>query len=281
MNAVLSLAFNLESYPNHLYKAGYSISLIEPRLSVDGGINPDILFMSETRGLFAECKGATFYIGANLEKYDQITLRHLVEKGIDISTELLELDVGIFGKENLEFLKERLESQGIDYPQVILNHVIQKKYGRDFKDPRLQSLFSIPVEIKGKPLNVMRFAPDSSLKKIAPYVFQTLISRILNGNTEFTTRELAGETLGEIREYLDSQLVKALSSKMGEFLRTCRKTHLRKYLSKDGETWRIRVNDHWKSRNRFRQDCQKVVEDLDQTTLFDFGVRKDRDQDGT
>ncbi|MBU7024156.1 MAG: hypothetical protein HXS40_08300 [Theionarchaea archaeon] len=250
--------------------------MIEPRLNVDGGVNPDILFMSETRGLFAECKGATFYVGANLEKYDQVTLRHLVEKGIDVPTEFLELDVGIFGKENLELLKERLESQGIDYPQVTLNCVIQKKHGRDFKDPRLQSLFLKPVEIRGRPLNVLRFAPDSSLKRLAPYVFQTLISRIISGNTEFTTRELAGETLGEIGERLDSQLMKALGNKMGEFLRICRKTYLRKYLSKDGKTWRIGVNDHWKSRNRFRQDCQKVVEDLDQTTLFDFGVRKDK-----
>ena len=39
MNSVLSLAYNLESYPHHLYKAGYSISRIEPRFNVDGGVN--------------------------------------------------------------------------------------------------------------------------------------------------------------------------------------------------------------------------------------------------
>ncbi|MBU4076955.1 MAG: hypothetical protein KKI06_09660, partial [Euryarchaeota archaeon] len=56
INSVLSLAFNLESYPNHLYKAGYHISRIEPQFNVNGTLNPDIFFISDERGLFCECK---------------------------------------------------------------------------------------------------------------------------------------------------------------------------------------------------------------------------------
>lgn len=165
MNAVLSLAFNLESYPSCLYEAGYTISMIEPRFNINGGINPDILFISGEKGLFAECKGGEYYIGTNLEKYDQINTRHLVEKGIDITVKIIELDVAIFGKENLEALKEILEKEKITYPQVVMNKFIQKKYGNDFKDPVLQKLFSDPIEIKGKPLTILRFSKESSLKK--------------------------------------------------------------------------------------------------------------------
>ena len=86
INSVLSLAYNLESYPNHLYRAGYRISRIEPRFNVNGTLNPDILFMSDKRGLFCECKSGGYYTGQNTELYQRITTRHLVEKGIDIPT---------------------------------------------------------------------------------------------------------------------------------------------------------------------------------------------------
>ena len=191
LNSVLSLAYNLESYPNHLYKAGYFISRIEPKFSINGGLNPDILFMSNERGLFAECKGGEHYTGENLGRYSQITARHLVEKGIDIPTEDVEIDVGIFGKGNLEKLKEKLEDKGITYPQVIMNGIIQKKYGNNFRDPILQKLFAEPVKIKGKPLAILKFTDDSSLKKIAPYISQTLIARSASGRVEFTTTVVA------------------------------------------------------------------------------------------
>jgi hypothetical protein len=63
INSVLSLAYNLESYPNHLYRAGYRISRIEPRFKVSGigTPNPDILFMSDEWGLFCECKSGEYY----------------------------------------------------------------------------------------------------------------------------------------------------------------------------------------------------------------------------
>ena len=60
INAVLGLAYNFESYPNHLFKAGYKLSRIEPIIGVPDSINPDILFMSENMGLFAECKSGIF-----------------------------------------------------------------------------------------------------------------------------------------------------------------------------------------------------------------------------
>lgn len=278
INAVLSLAYNLESYPNHLYVAGYRISRIDPRFDVNGGVNPDILFMSRERGLFAECKAGEYYTGANIGKYEQINLRHLVEKGIDIPAEIVELDVGIFGKENLESLKEKLKDEGITYPQVIMDTVIQKKYGDDFKDPNLRDLFDKSVEIKGKPLIILKFSEDSSLNRIAPYIFQTLAARSASGRTEFTTRELTEESLGEIWNNLDRELKKRLSNKVGKFLRFCRRNHLRPYLSKEKGTWTIRINDHWKSRNRFRKDFQEVVKSLDQKTLFDFGFRTENSE---
>ena len=100
INSVLSLAYNLESYPNHLHRAGYRISRIEPRFNISGigALNPDILFMSDERGLFCECKSGKYYTGQNLKLYQGITTRHLIEKGIDIPAENLELDVGIFGR---------------------------------------------------------------------------------------------------------------------------------------------------------------------------------------
>ncbi|KYK30965.1 MAG: hypothetical protein HXS48_25650 [Theionarchaea archaeon] len=269
-NSVLSLAYNLESYPNHLYKAGYSISRIEPKFNVNGGVNPDILFMSDDRGLFAECKGGEYYTGENLGRYDRIAARHLVEKGIDIPAGSIEIDVGIFGKENLEALKDKLLEEGITYPQVIMNKVIQKKYGNDFKDTALQKLFVEPVQIKGKPLQILRFTENSSLRKIAPYVFQAMAARSASKRVEFTTRELTEELMGEIWDSLDRELQKTLSNKVGLFLRRCKNEYLRPYLGKKENVWRIRVKDHWKSRKKFGEDCKRMVKNLDQTSLYDF-----------
>ncbi|CAD6493847.1 MAG: hypothetical protein DIAAKJNI_00564 [Candidatus Argoarchaeum ethanivorans] len=157
INAVLGLAYNFESYPNHLFKAGYKLSRIEPIIGVPDSINPDILFMSENMGLFAECKGGKFKIGSNLSRYDSIQVRHLIEKGIDIPSESLELDVGIFGRDNLMHLNERLSEEGINYPQVILDGRIEQIYGRPFRDPNLKELFSEPVEIKSKAPLILKF----------------------------------------------------------------------------------------------------------------------------
>ena len=276
MNSVLSLAYNLESYPHHLYKAGYSISRIEPRFNVDGGVNPDILFMSDERGLFAECKSGEYYIGGNLGRYDHISTRNLVEKGIDIRSESIELDVGIFGKENMESLQEKLEEKGITYPQVIMDGIIQKKYGEDFKDTTLKTLFAEPVEIKGSPLLILKFAEDSPPEKIAPFIFQALMARSISGKIEFTTRELTEEVMTEIWENLDSKLRTTLSGNVGELLRICKNKHLRPYLSKKDEIWEIRINYHWKSRDRFSKDCDLTLKSLSQMTLFDFGVKASR-----
>ena len=272
MNSVLSLAYNVESYPNHLYEAGYSISRIEPKLSVNGGLNPDILFMSGTRGLFAECKGGEHYTGKNLGEYDRVTTRHLVEKGIDIPDETVILDVGIFGKENLEALKEKLRDDGITYPQVIMNRTIQKKYGNDFKDPILQRLFAEPIEIKGNPLAILRFTEDSPFRKVAPFIFQALMARSVSGNVEFTTRELTEEVIGEIWWNLDRELQKTLSNKVGFFLRRCKNENLKHYLSKKDDKWRIKVKDHWKSRRKFSDDCRRMESNLNQKMLFDWDV---------
>ncbi len=68
INSVLSLAYNLKSYPNHLHRAGYKISRIEPRFNVSGigALNPDILFMSDERGLFCECKSGEYYTNKSI-----------------------------------------------------------------------------------------------------------------------------------------------------------------------------------------------------------------------
>ena len=92
INSVLSLAYNLESYPNHLFEAGYKISRIEPRFNVNGTLEPDIIFMSNDRGLICECKTGEYFIGNNVRRYREITIRHLVEKGIDVPKENLDLE---------------------------------------------------------------------------------------------------------------------------------------------------------------------------------------------
>jgi hypothetical protein len=273
INSVLSLAYNLESYPNHLYMAGYRISRIEPRFNVSGigALNPDILFMSDERGLFCECKSGKYYTGQNLKLYQGITTRHLVEKGIDIPTENLELDVGLFGRGNMDALADRLQAEGITYPQVMVDEFIRKVAGDDFKDPVLRDLFREPVRINGKHLTILKFSEDSSFKKIAPYIFNTLMARSVSGRIEFTSRDLAGDSLEEIWDHLDDKSQKILSGKVRSFLKHCKTGGLGEYLSNREDVWTIEINDHWKSRKKFSDDCDRLMGNLDQKTLWDFG----------
>lgn len=271
MNSVLSLAYNLESYPNHLFKAGYQIKRIEPKIKVEGTLSPDIFFVSNTRGLFAECKTGNYQIGSNLKNYQRISARHLVEKGIDVPSEDLDLDVGIFGYDNINSLKDKLLNEGIDYPQVTIDKYIHKKYGRDFKDSELQTLFNEPVEIKGKPLIILKFDQDSPKEKIAPFVFQSLMARSVNSRETFTTREFTEELIGEVWDSIDGKLQTALSSKVGSLLSFCKsQRELRPYLFKRENIWTIRIKDHWKSKKKFGEDCEKVMGKLNQWTLIDF-----------
>ena len=270
INGVLGLACNLESYPNHLFKAGYKIARIEPKFNVGGTINPDILFISDNMGLFAECKSGEHKTGANLSRYDSIQLRHLIEKGIDISDENMALDVGIFGKDNLIKLKQKLLEEGIDYSQVILSSEIKKVHGRSFKDPLLENLFSDSVVVKSKPPLMLRFTEGSSFKRIAPYVFNTLMSRSLSGKTQFKVQEITAEIVGEIWDKLDKNLKKAMVKKMKRFLNICKKENLKDYLQNNKDLWVITIGDHWKSRKKFSDDCNRLINGLKQKKLFDF-----------
>lgn len=270
INAVLGLAYDLESYPNHLFKAGYKVSRIEPVIGVPDSINPDILFMSDNMGLFAECKGGKFKIGANLKRYDSIQVRHLIEKGIDIPSESLELDVGIFGLDNLVHLNDQLSKEGIDYPQVILDGTVEQINGRPFKDQTLKDLFSKPVEIKSHAPLILKFTGSSPTKRIAPFVFTTLMSRSITGRNKFKVRDLTEEVMDDIWDNLDKNLQKTLVDKMKSFLRRCQRKQLKSYLYNNDDIWNVTITDHWKSRKKFSDDCNKFIHELDQKELFDF-----------
>jgi len=270
INAVLGLAYNFESYPNHLFKAGYKLSRIEPIIGVPDSINPDILFMSKNMGLFAECKGGMFKIGSNLSRYDSIQVRHLIEKGIDIPSESLELDVGIFGWDNLIHLNDRLSEEGINYPQVILDGRIEQIHGRPFRDTNLKELFSEPVEIKSKAPLILKFTDSSPIKRIAPFVFSTLMSRSITGRNIFKVRNLTEEVMGDIWDNLDKNLQNTLVEKMKRFLRQCKRKQLKNYLNNSDNVWGVSITDHWKSRKKFSDDCNQFIHELDQKELFDF-----------
>ena len=270
INAVLGLAYNFESYPNHLFKAGYKLSRIEPIIGVPDSINPDILFMSENMGLFAECKGGKFNIGSNLSRYDSIQVRHLIEKGIDIPTENLELDVGIFGRDNLMHLKEQLTGKGIDYPQVILDKTVEQIHGRSFKDPKLNDLFSESVEIKSKAPLILKFTDSSPVKRIAPFIFTTLMSRSITGRNKFKVRNLTEEVMDDIWDNLDKNVQNTLVEKVRAILRQCKRKQLSNYLKNSEDVWSISITDHWKSRKKFSDDCNRFIHELDQKELFDF-----------
>jgi hypothetical protein len=270
VNGVLGLACNLESYPNHLFKAGYKIARIEPKFNVGGTVNPDILFVSDNMGLFAECKSGEYKTGANLGKYDLIQLRHLIEKGIDISDENMALDIGIFGKANLIKLNQKLLEEGIDYSQVILSSEIKKIYGRSFKDPLLESLFSDSVVVKSKPPLMLRFTEGSDFKRIAPFVFNTLMSRSLYGKTQFKVQEITAEIVGEVWDKLDKDLKKSMIKKVKRFLNICKRKHLKGYLQNNKDSWVITIGDHWKSRKKFSDDCDRLINSLNQRELFEF-----------
>lgn len=277
INSVLSLAYNLESYPNHLYKAGYRISRIEPQFNVNRTLNPDILFISNDRGLFCECKSGEFHTGNNLKTYQNITTRNLVEKGIDVTNENLEFDVGIFGKKNIEVLKDKLQEKGITFPQVVIDEFIQKKFGDDFKDAILQELFNKPLKIERKPMVILKFSKDSSVKKIAPFIFSTLMSRSVSKQTAFTSRELTEESLGDIWDNLDKDLQKSLNGKVRKFLKHCKSHELKDYLSNNEDIWKIEINEHWKSRKKFSDDCDLLIQNLRQKILFDFGFEEENE----
>lgn len=270
INAVLGLAYNFESYPNHLFKAGYKLSRIEPIIGVPDSINPDILFMSENMGLFAECKGGKFKIGSNLSRYDSIQVRHLIEKGIDIPSENLELDVGIFGRDNLIHLKEKLTRKGIDYPQVILDKTVEQIHGRSFKDPKLNDLFSESVEIKSKAPLILKFTDSSPVKRIAPFIFTTLMSRSITGRNKFKVRNLTEEVMDDIWDNLDKNVQNTLVEKVRAILHQCKRKQLSNYLKNSEDVWSISITDHWKSRKKFSDDCNRFIHELDQKELFDF-----------
>jgi len=171
-------------------------------------------------------------------------------------------------------MKDRLQAGRITYPQVIIDEFVQKISGDDFKDPVLRDLFREPVKINRKPLIIIKFSEDSSFKKIAPHIFNTLMARSVSGLTTFTTRELTENSLEEIWNNLDKDFQKSLNEKVRGFLNRCRTHELRPYLSKREDKWKIKINDHWNSRKKFSDDCNRLMdnleENLEQKMIWDF-----------
>ena len=163
-----------------------------------------------------------------------------------------------------------MEEEGITYPQVVIDDVVEKRYGEDFKDPLLRDFFAKQVKINGKPLTILKFTKDSSFKVIAPYIFSSLMAISILRKTQFTSRELAEDELKEIWSNLDRTLRTSLSRKVRDFLRYCKRHELRQYLSNREDDWAIIINEHWKSRKKFSDDCKALIGGLDQKTLWDF-----------
>ena len=263
----------------HLHKAGYKISRIEPKFKLDVSqtLNPDIVFMSSDFVLIAECKSAAINAGINIKKYSMLTGRHLSEKGIDLIAEHPIFDVVIFGNNNINILTRILEKDGVSYPQVEIDKKIQKKFGDAFKDTNLDSMFGKAVNIKGKPLNIIKFDNNSTPEDIAPYVIQDLMQRVELNRTVFKTRDLAKDIFGDAWDDLDETFKAELSRKINKFLRNYCKTprnkigvkrrrrkvrklpRLDKYLSKNNDVWTINVKDHWKSKDAFQKDCNELM----------------------
>ena len=278
MNAVLSLAYNLESYPSHLFEAGYRISRIEPKLNVripkytnSKTVEPDIIFISNKRALIAECKSGEYSIGSNIKNYSYVSIIQLAEKGIDIPAADLEIDIGIFGNKNMDVLKDKLKEEGIRYPQVVIDDIVQKKYGDDFKDPLLRDKFNEPVDVISPPLTIVKFSKDSPFKVIAPYVLNTLMAWTVSGDgkKEFRPYELAEEVVGDIWSNFDEEGRRDLTHKIKDFLRYCKTHQLKDYLSNNGEVWTIAIKTHWKSRKKFSRDSAGLISGFNQKTLFD------------
>ena len=291
MNSVLSLAYNMESYPNHLFTAGYRPSRIEPIIKVrllgdkiekgERKLNPDIFFISGDRGLFAECKSGERLPGQNLKNYDQIAARHLIKKGIDIPNDNLELDVAIFANDNIEVIKDTFAREGIDYPQIKITEYIGKKYGKDFKDEKLRDLFNRSIELTSKPLLILKFDENSTLEEIAPFVFNTLMSRLVEGKVDFTTREFTEDVIGDIWSSFDQEFQRSLNNKVKSILNYCKiQREFKHFLMKKGEIWTINVKPHWKSRIKFCQNCEKMMRKLRQSRLTDFIDKKNETKSG-
>ncbi|MBU7043328.1 MAG: hypothetical protein HXS47_07020 [Theionarchaea archaeon] len=181
---------------------------------------------------------------------------------------------GVFGGNNFEILIQRLKENGITYPQVKIDTVIQKISGDDFKDSELIGLFSDAVRIEGKPLHIIKFSTNSLHEDIAPYIIQALMARSIKGSPSFTTRDLTREIFEDIWDSFDTKYQTSLCGKVATILKMAKNNQLTTYLKKDRETWSIKVSDHWKSRKKFAKNCQNLIDNLSQKTLFDYGVKK-------
>lgn len=271
VNAVIGLTYNLQSYPNHFYKTGYHIAMIEPSFKVNGELKPDLLLMAVERGLLVECKTGNMGTGKNTKNYSNIGMMDVATKGIDIPSEKLELDVAIFGKNNIDKLKDKLKSEGIEYPQVILDGYIEKVAGNSFKDPQLEEQFTTKQSIDGHCPLTLKFSDESTKKLIAAEVIKIFMSRCISGQKEFTSKELTKEMVGEIWDKLDSELQKTLNHKVSKVLAACwGNKEFKTYFKKTDGKYSIEVNDNWKSRRKFSIECNKFIKNLDQKTLLDF-----------
>lgn len=117
---------------------------------------------------------------------------------------------------------------------------------------------------------ILKFTDSSPTKRIAPFVFTTLMSRSITGRNKFKVRDLTEEVMDDIWDNLDKNLQKTLVDKMKSFLRRCQRKQLKSYLHNNDDIWNVTITDHWKSRKKFSDDCNKFIHELDQKELFDF-----------
>ncbi len=96
------------------------------------------------------------------------------------------------------------------------------------------------------------------------------MARSVSGKKSFTARELAEDSLEEIWNNLDSKFKTILSGKVKSFLKHCKTNELRPYLSNKDDIWTIEINDHWKSRKKFSDDCNHLMDNLGQRILWDY-----------
>lgn len=278
INCLIALSTKNPDFPYPLFKKGFQLEAIEPRILMANGksANPDIQFKRNPDLLaFFECKDG-YCDKDQLTRYKSLTSNDISRaKVTSLSTNEFSIDLAYFcTKEKEGKLVPSVDYDGNPFPIIILDEekIYRNEESNRFSDSQLNEIFN-DIQFEGPvPENYIPFTVDDNDQIIEINLLQHFMTRF---EYEFTLDDLLDDLFSHIIHSYSKKGRGNLKSRLANILKKLQNNSvfsgILEHSKKDGK-YILKP----RGPRSFKNACQKYVDKCQeelkgQATLSDFG----------
>jgi hypothetical protein len=282
VNALVGLCKVTRFWPSDLHNLGYKVHSIEQPFSNSKGvgITPDVILSNFKRNyaFVTECKSGGYVKQGQIDKYPHVTGRDVQVKALVASDDptIFKADVMVFCVgERWPTIRLDLEENGWKWPVVglFLGEKIQlllNVVGEPDTDIRLRDGIPLSRSQRIPTHYVPIMSSHSTDYEIAALILPELVSRLRQGNEQFSVFELCEQLFQDMWEVIDPTEQSKIRGRVGDILHAASRAHFQGVLTRvtgsKTDIWRLTTPNDQKTEMSFyrglRSRSRRFLEQL-------------------